>query len=177
MNARAWRNGRRARLRIWCRKAYEFKSLRPHTFPCLSPWLDAGYAVVAQLVERHLAKVEVAGPSPVYRSIYTWCHSQVVRQRSAKPSFPGSNPGGTSLKDRLMMPVFLFTCFLPRHAVGIDFPAYDKDHQSINIPTLRGIVPEGGDVCCHGLFAWISFPASQRPPHHGCQWRTGSPFL
>ena len=28
-----------------------------------------GYAVVAQLVERHLAKVEVAGPSPVYRSI------------------------------------------------------------------------------------------------------------
>ena len=26
------------------------------------------------------------------------CHSQVVRQRSAKPSFPGSNPGGTSIK-------------------------------------------------------------------------------
>ena len=25
-----------------------------------------------------------------------WYHSQVVRQRSAKPSFPGSNPGGTS---------------------------------------------------------------------------------
>ena len=24
------------------------------------------------------------------------CHSQVVRQRSAKPSFPGPNPGGTS---------------------------------------------------------------------------------
>ena len=62
------RNGRRARLRIWCRKAYEFKSLRPHTFPGLPPWLEAGYAVVAQLVERHLAKVEVAGPSPVYRS-------------------------------------------------------------------------------------------------------------
>ena len=27
-----------------------------------------GYAVVAQLVERHLAKVEVASPSLVYRS-------------------------------------------------------------------------------------------------------------
>ena len=26
----------------------------------------------------------------------TWRHSQVVRQGSAKPSFPGSNPGGTS---------------------------------------------------------------------------------
>ena len=29
------------------------------------------YAVVAQLVERHLAKVEVASPSLVYRSIGT----------------------------------------------------------------------------------------------------------
>ena len=28
------------------------------------------YAVVAQLVECHLAKVDVAGPSPVYRSIF-----------------------------------------------------------------------------------------------------------
>ena len=27
------------------------------------------YAEVAQLVERHLAKVDVAGPSPVFRSI------------------------------------------------------------------------------------------------------------
>ena len=55
---RAWRNGRRARLRIWClwRKS---SSLFARTK------FDA---VVAQLVERHLAKVEVAGPSPVYRS-------------------------------------------------------------------------------------------------------------
>ena len=29
------------------------------------------YAVVAQLVECHLAKVDVAGPSPVYRSIFS----------------------------------------------------------------------------------------------------------
>ena len=28
------------------------------------------YAVVAQLVECHLAKVDVAGPNPVYRSIF-----------------------------------------------------------------------------------------------------------
>ena len=32
------------------------------------PW--APFAVVAQLVERHLAKVEVASPSLVYRSIF-----------------------------------------------------------------------------------------------------------
>ena len=29
------------------------------------------YAIVAQLVERHLAKVEIAGSSPVYRSLKT----------------------------------------------------------------------------------------------------------
>ena len=28
------------------------------------------YAIVAQLVERHLAKVEIAGSSPVYRSFF-----------------------------------------------------------------------------------------------------------
>ena len=32
--------------------------MRKHTY----------YAIVAQLVERHLAKVEIAGSSPVYRS-------------------------------------------------------------------------------------------------------------
>ena len=64
-------------------------------------------ASVAQLVERHLAKVEVASPSLVYRSIFTanvkacaaiWCHSQVVRQRSAKPLCPSSNLGVASKK-------------------------------------------------------------------------------
>ena len=29
---RTWRNGRRARLRIWCPRAYEFESHRPHSF-------------------------------------------------------------------------------------------------------------------------------------------------
>ena len=43
-------------------------------------------ADLAHLVERDLAKVEVAGSSPVIRSI--WRHSQAVRQRSAKPSSP-----------------------------------------------------------------------------------------
>ena len=41
------------------------------------------YADLAHLVERHLAKVEVASSSLVIRSI--WYHSQVVRQGSAKP--------------------------------------------------------------------------------------------
>ena len=64
-------------------------------------------ADLAHLVERHLAKVEVAGSSPVIRSkigheirvrFLLWRHSQVVRQRSAKPLFPGPIPGGASKK-------------------------------------------------------------------------------
>ena len=78
-------------------------------------------ADLAHLVERDLAKVEVAGSSPVIRSNKAvWMkrkmmygslpqniffvffilrhHSQAVRQRSAKPLFPGSIPGGASNK-------------------------------------------------------------------------------
>ena len=62
------------------------------------------YADLAHLVERHLAKVEVASSSLVIRSIFLSDEnssdirylSQVVRQRSAKPLCPGSNPGGAS---------------------------------------------------------------------------------
>ena len=85
------------------------------------------HAGIAQLVEHHLAKVGVAGSSPVSRSclqaVQGRCgcgsatvpaqepplgrrprsralscrrRSQVVRQRSAKPPFGGSNPPGAS---------------------------------------------------------------------------------
>ncbi len=43
------------------------------------------------MVERNLAKVDVAGSNPVSRS-RVWRRSQAVRQRSAKPLFIGSNP-------------------------------------------------------------------------------------
>ena len=63
------------------------------------------------MVEHNLAKVGVAGSSPVSRSVggKDWearllirqfflfrRRSQAVRQRPAKPLFPGSNPGGAS---------------------------------------------------------------------------------
>ena len=49
------------------------------------------------VVECNLAKVEVAGSNPVSRSIfYERRHSQVVRQRSAKPLYTGSNPVAAS---------------------------------------------------------------------------------
>ena len=66
------------------------------------------YAAVAHLVERHLAKVEVASSSLVIRSMkiwrcsfncgakVLWCRSQAVRQRSAKPLCTSSNLVGTS---------------------------------------------------------------------------------
>ena len=55
-------------------------------------------AGVAHLVERRLAKAEVAGSSPVFRSmlINIWRHGQAVRQRSAKPSLTSSNLVGAS---------------------------------------------------------------------------------
>ena len=43
------------------------------------------YADLAHLVERHLAKVEVASSSLVIRSIHFRRYSQVVRQGSATP--------------------------------------------------------------------------------------------
>ena len=112
-SVRAWRNGRRARFRIWCHRRMSSSLFARTSFHqrLFSPPASVAhrFAVVAQLVERHLAKVEVASPSLVYRSIFIWCHSQVVRQRSAKPSFPGSNPGGTSKgTGRFVIRVVLF---------------------------------------------------------------------
>ena len=69
-------------------------------------------ADLAHLVERDLAKVEVAGSIPVIRSKHGYesnqfvpviirRRSQAVRQRSAKPSFPGPIPGDASKKRAL----------------------------------------------------------------------------
>ena len=65
------------------------------------------HADVAHLVERHLAKVEVASSSLVIRSKRRY--SQVVRQGTANPRFPSSNLGGASKK----LPFFgtgVFSC-------------------------------------------------------------------
>ena len=87
------------------------------TIPLQSNLQGKQNASVAHLVERHLAKVEVASSSLVTRSNFLlellcsmWCHSQVVRQRSAKPLRPGSNPGGASKN--------------PVHVSGRDFTYY-----------------------------------------------------
>ena len=47
-------------------------------------------AGVAQLVEHHVANVEVAGSSPVSRSIEKL--AKRLRQRTLNPSILGSNP-------------------------------------------------------------------------------------
>ena len=50
------------------------------------------------MVECDLAKVEVAGSNPVSRSIFfSGRHSQVVRQRSAKPPLSSSNLDAASI--------------------------------------------------------------------------------
>ena len=72
-SVRAWRNGRRARFRIWCHRRMSSSLFARTSFHQRLLSLPASvahrFAVVAQLVERHLAKVEVASPSLVYRSI------------------------------------------------------------------------------------------------------------
>ncbi len=59
------------------------------------PCLDAWYAGIAQLVEHNLAKVGVAGSSPVSRSQKQkigagW--SSLVARRAHNPEVAGSNP-------------------------------------------------------------------------------------
>ena len=77
------------------------------------------YADLAHLVERDLAKVEVAGSIPVIRSKHGYesnqfvpviirRRSQAVRQRSAKPSFPGPIPGDASKKRALQQQCSFF---------------------------------------------------------------------
>ena len=71
------------------------------------------------VVERCLAKANVASSNLVSRSIFFYFkrrHSQVVRQRSAKPLRPGSNPGGASINPQvktglrvLLLAFYLFT--------------------------------------------------------------------
>ena len=79
--------------------------------------LSRQHASVAHLVERHLAKVEVASSSLVTRSNFLehfcsrWCHSQVVRQSSAKAPLPSSNLGGTSKKKDTLKSVSFFLGF------------------------------------------------------------------
>ena len=79
------------------------------------------YADLAHLVERHLAKVEVASSSLVIRSIFLSGEnssdirylSQVVRQKSAKLLCPGSNPGGTSRKNSCSKEQEFFQLYSP----------------------------------------------------------------
>ena len=68
------------------------------------------------VVECDLAKVEVAGSNPVSRSIFIWRHSQVVRQRSAKPLYTGSNPVAASREIKGLENIFkTFLFFIPKH--------------------------------------------------------------
>ena len=92
------------------------------------PEAPNGYADLAHLVERHLAKVEVASSSLVIRSIGRLInlkrpnflknrirhHSQVVRQRSAKPLCPSSNLGGASKKQEQVFRLALVFCVCVR---------------------------------------------------------------
>ena len=70
------------------------------------------------VVERHLAKVNVASSNLVSRSIRRY--SQAVRPRSAKPLCPGSNPGGASKKfDKFRLVEFFYPLRKQRYIITL----------------------------------------------------------
>ena len=99
------------------------------------------------MVERHLAKVNVAGSNLVSRSKISvlfflsffvvrqrWRYSQVVRPRSAKPLSPGSNPGGASKKLCTFTGAeFLLSDYEKHHAAVMEL-ADAKDLKFSNTP-------------------------------------------
>ncbi len=50
----------------------------------------------SSVVEPHVANVVVVGPNPITRSPFPGGIAKWLRQRSAKPLFPGSSPGAAS---------------------------------------------------------------------------------
>ena len=65
-------------------------------------------------VEHHLAKVRVAGSSPVSRP-RTWRHSQVAKARDCKSSIAGSNPAAALFSSKFPTLPTLKTAFDRRH--------------------------------------------------------------
>ena len=63
------------------------------------------------------SRVQIPFPAPI-----SWRHSQVVRQRSAKPLFPGSNPGAASRKKGWFYePSFFCARDLPLRGVFVSY--------------------------------------------------------
>ena len=73
--------------------------------------------------------MEVASSSLVTRSNFKWYRGQVVRQRSAKPSFPSSNLGGTSKKRASALQMLFFFLPLPFAAQENQIADRKKDNQ------------------------------------------------
>ena len=85
------------------------------------------HAVVAQLVERHLAKVEVAGPSPVYRST-CGCSSMAELQPSklaTRVRFPSPAPEKVIAKEKRRSQERRF-CYFPAFSPAEKFCRYTK---------------------------------------------------
>ena len=96
MECNAWELSSAGRASALQAGGHRFEPYSSHHFLC------GGGSVV----ERRLAKANVAGSNPVLRStlffkstyLYKrWHHSQAVRPRSAKPLCPSSNLGGASI--------------------------------------------------------------------------------
>jgi hypothetical protein len=82
---------------------HSFKVESGVRLPVGAPEFGTGFAGIAQLVERNLAKVEVAGSSPVARSVGTGgCVSGKERQGAVAQSVrvPDCHSGGRGFESR-----------------------------------------------------------------------------
>ena len=116
------------------------------------------YADLAHLVERNLAKVEVAGSSPVIRSTkkqhpHGCCflnkiirrHGQVVRHRSAKPLFLGPNPSGASKTKSTAIAVLFVLEMLPHpSATSVDGSNLETTEKRLSIVFSKFLSPKQG---------------------------------
>ncbi len=93
------------------------------------------------VVERCLAKANVASSNLVSRSIFFILrrYSQAVRPRSAKPSFPGSNPGGASRKsNKLKLVAFsIKSAFYERNPSCVESNFANKTQLKLSLDIKR----------------------------------------
>ena len=88
-------------------------------------------------VEHHLAKVRVAGSSPVSRP-RTWRHSQVAKARDCKSSIAGSNPAAALFSSKYPTLPTLKTVYHRRHPHRKRPVSRPSFHVHSGSPSARG---------------------------------------
>lgn len=109
VDLRMWRNGRRARLRIWCRKAWGFKSLHPHQSLLIKIWAgsrhrcpdqkpskrqpDINYTVGMDFTTREISSTRQAIDINLTREEFEPYVEDLTKRAQKKANIKGFRPG------------------------------------------------------------------------------------